>query len=58
MARERIVSLAQISVHMCANRARLEDDPEASRAHVPDAVFVANLVDMMTAAMFAPAPVA
>ena len=54
LARERIVALAQISVHLCANRARLHDDPEASRAHVPDDVFVDNLVDMLTAALFAP----
>jgi AcrR family transcriptional regulator len=54
LARERIVALAQIAVHMCANRARLEDDPEGSRAHVPGDVFVENLVDMVTGALFAP----
>jgi AcrR family transcriptional regulator len=54
LARERIVALAQISVHMCADRARLEDDPKGSRAHVPGDVFVENLVDMVTGALFAP----
>jgi hypothetical protein len=54
LARERIVALAQISVHMCADRARLEDDPGESRAHVPGDVFVENLVDMVTGALFAP----
>jgi hypothetical protein len=54
LARERIVALAQISVHMCADRARLEDDPEESRTHVPGGVFVENLVDMVTGALFAP----
>lgn len=55
IAIERIVALAQISVHMCANRARLQDNPEESRAAVDDDVFVENLVDMITAALFAPA---
>jgi AcrR family transcriptional regulator len=54
LARERIVALAQISVHMCADRARLEDDPGGSRTHVPGDVFVENLVDMVTGALFAP----
>jgi AcrR family transcriptional regulator len=54
LARERIVALAQISVHMCADRARLEDDPEESRRHVAGDVFVENLVDMVTGALFAP----
>jgi AcrR family transcriptional regulator len=54
LARERLVALALIAVHLCANRARLHDDPERSRAHVDDDVFVDNLVDMTTAALFAP----
>jgi AcrR family transcriptional regulator len=54
LARERIVALAQIAVHMCADRARLEDDPGGSRAHVSGDVFVENLVDMVTGALFAP----
>jgi AcrR family transcriptional regulator len=54
LATERLVALALIAVHLCANRARIADDPERSRAHVPDDVFIDNLVDMTTAALFAP----
>ena len=54
LATERLLSLALIAVHLCANRARIDDDPKQSRAHVPDDVFVENLVDMTTAALFAP----
>jgi AcrR family transcriptional regulator len=54
LARERIVALAQISVHMCADRARLEDRAAESRSHVPADLFNENLVDMVTAAVFAP----
>ena len=54
LARERIVALAQIAVHMCADRARLEDGPGDSRAHVTSDVFIENLVDMVTGALFAP----
>ena len=54
LARERIVALAQIAVHMCADRARLEDNPKGSRAHVAGDLFVENLVDMVTGALFAP----
>jgi AcrR family transcriptional regulator len=54
LARERIVAMAQIAVHMCADRARLEDEPDGSRRHVPGPVFVENLVDMVTGALFAP----
>jgi AcrR family transcriptional regulator len=54
LATERLLSLALIAVHLCANRARLQDDPRQSRAYVPDDVFVENLVDMTTAALFAP----
>jgi AcrR family transcriptional regulator len=54
LATERLVALALFAVHLCANRARLEDDPKTSRAHVDDDVFVDNLVDMTTAALFAP----
>jgi hypothetical protein len=39
---------------MCADRARLDDDPAGSRTHVPGDVFVENLVDMVTGALFAP----
>lgn len=54
LARERVVAMAQIAVHMCADRARLEDEPDNSRRHVTGAVFVENLVDMVTGALLAP----
>lgn len=54
LARERSVVLSQVALHMCADRARLEDDPSQSRAHVAADVFVENLVDMICAAVFAP----
>jgi len=48
------VALAQIAVHMCADRARLEDDPTRAAATSRIAAFVENLVDMVTGALFAP----
>jgi AcrR family transcriptional regulator len=55
VARERIIILAQASVHLTADHARLLDDPATSRRHTTTDEFVTNLVDMLTAAMFAPA---
>jgi AcrR family transcriptional regulator len=55
VAVERMVVLAQCTVHICADRARLVDSPEASRPHVSSEVFVENLIDMVTGALFAPA---
>jgi AcrR family transcriptional regulator len=54
IARERIIMLAQASVHLSADYARLLDDPTTSRHHTTTDAFVDNLVDMLTAAMFAP----
>jgi AcrR family transcriptional regulator len=53
IATERVFSLAQSTTHMCANRARLIDDPEA-RPAISDALFAENLVDMAHGALFAP----
>jgi AcrR family transcriptional regulator len=55
LARERIIILAQASVHLTADHARLLDDPATSRRHSGTDDFVTNLVDMLTAALFAPA---
>jgi AcrR family transcriptional regulator len=52
---ERMVVLAQSTVHICADRARLEDAGERSRKYVSNEVFVENLIDMVTGALFAPA---
>jgi AcrR family transcriptional regulator len=54
LAAERMMVLAQNAVHICADRARLEDDPAVSRRYVPSEVFVENLVDMTVGALFAP----
>jgi AcrR family transcriptional regulator len=53
LARERIIILAQASVHLTADHARLLDDPVTSRRHATTDEFVTNLVDMLTAALFA-----
>ncbi len=54
VALERMVVLAQFAVHLCADRARLEDSPAESRAHAPTDLFVENLIDMVNGALFAP----
>ena len=54
VALERMVVLAQFAVHLCADRARLEDAPGDRRRHAPNELFVENLVDMVTGALFAP----
>ena len=54
VAVERMVVLAQFAVHLCADRARLEDSAGASRAHAPRELFVENLIDMVNGALFAP----
>jgi AcrR family transcriptional regulator len=53
IAAERMLLLAQCTVHLCADRARLVDSPESHR-YVPSEVFVENLIDMLTGAFFAP----
>jgi AcrR family transcriptional regulator len=55
LARERLILLAQTSVHLTADHARLLEDPITSRRHLSTEAFVVNLVDMLTAALFAPA---
>jgi hypothetical protein len=54
IAQERIVTLAQTSLHLCADRSRVEDDPDGTRVHLPGTMFVENVVDMVCGAMFAP----
>jgi AcrR family transcriptional regulator len=53
IAAERMLVLAQCTVHICADRARLRDSAD-SRPHVPSDVFVENLIDMVSGALFAP----
>jgi len=54
IAAERMFALASNSVHICADRVRIEERPEIARQHVPIDVFVENLVDMIHGALFAP----
>ena len=54
LAGERMIVMAQCAVHICADRARLEDDPSFSRKHVAGPDFVENLVDMLVGAVLAP----
>jgi hypothetical protein len=54
LARERLIVLAQTSVHLTADHARLLQDPLTSRRHLTTEEFVVNLVDMLTTALFAP----
>ena len=54
IAQERIVTLAQTSLHLCADRSRVEDDPSGTRVHLPGPRFVENLVDMVCGALLAP----
>lgn len=54
VARERMVLLAQTSVQVCADYARVLDDPDRSRRHLPVDLFVENLIDVTTGAFLAP----
>jgi AcrR family transcriptional regulator len=53
IAQQRIVTLVQMSLYLCADRARVEDDHRATRMHLEGPVFVENLVDMVYGALFA-----
>jgi AcrR family transcriptional regulator len=54
LARERLIVLAQSSVHTAADYARLQDNPTDSRRHLKPNAFIENLIDMRTGALFAP----
>ncbi|HEY1738069.1 MAG TPA: helix-turn-helix domain-containing protein [Acidimicrobiia bacterium] len=54
IARERIIMMAEMSVHQCGVYARLIHGPD-SRPHLEPAAFADNLVDMLHAALLAPA---
>jgi AcrR family transcriptional regulator len=55
LARERIIMLAQMSIHACADYARLLDDGDEIRPHLDFELFTNNLIDMLFGALFAPA---
>jgi AcrR family transcriptional regulator len=54
VARERIIMMAEMSVHLCGVYARLIQEPR-SRPHLEPDAFADNLVDMLHAALLAPA---
>jgi AcrR family transcriptional regulator len=51
----RVWMVMQFTIHVCADRARLQDDPKAARHLDGDEAFVTNLVDMAVGALTAPA---
>ena len=54
LAAERLWAVSQATVHICANRAKIRDDPESTRHLTPDDAFAQNLVDMALGALTAP----
>ena len=54
LARERLIMLAQLSVHATADYARIIDNTTDARSYLPPDVFIENLVDMLESATFAP----
>jgi AcrR family transcriptional regulator len=57
VANARLVVLAQGTVHVCADRARLVDDAPKTSTYVGSETFIEVLVDMMHGGLFAPASV-
>ena len=55
-SREPHILLAETSVHITADHARLLEDPITEPGHLTTDEFVANLVYMLTGALFAPVP--
>ena len=56
LAVERIWAVAQFVIYITADRARLQDDPEAARPLISDAEFVDNVVTMAYGALTARSP--
>jgi AcrR family transcriptional regulator len=57
VAAERILGVSQVMLHLCADRARIEDAParERGRLMLDFDAWIDNLLDMAAAAMLAPA---
>ena len=55
VAGERVWFVAMSGIHICANRARILDDPDAVRRLSSDDAFARNLVDLSVGALSAPA---
>ena len=54
LAAERMLAVSQFTVHLCADRARVCDDPTSTRRLSSDEAFAQNLVDMAGGALTAP----
>jgi hypothetical protein len=54
VALERVLTVSQAAMHICADRARLEEATDRGRRHLDLDGFVANLVDMSYGALVAP----
>jgi AcrR family transcriptional regulator len=52
---ERIFMMSLATLHLCADRARIEDADTSGRNHMPAAAFIENVISMSHAALFAPA---
>ena len=53
VAAERLWAVAQFTIHVCADRARIVDDPATARVLSSDDAFANNLVDMALGALTA-----
>lgn len=51
---ERIFMVSLASLHLCADRARIEEAQSAGRQHMSQAAFTENVLHMSHAALFAP----
>jgi AcrR family transcriptional regulator len=51
---ERIFMMSLATLHLCADRARIEDADTAGRKHMTAEAFMTNVVDMSHCALFAP----
>lgn len=51
---ERILMMMLATLHLCADRARIEGAPTPGRRHMSQQDFVDNVIDMAQAALFAP----
>jgi AcrR family transcriptional regulator len=52
---ERIFMMSLATLHLCADRARIEGAAAAGRKHMSSADFIRNVIDMSHSALFAPA---
>lgn len=51
---DRIFMMSLATLHLCADRARIENAPRSGRTHMSPGDFVQNVIDMAYSALFAP----